>query len=70
MAIKKIEITDTSKEPAPPAVTLTFDTDANGRLKLRGTPPRGMSMEMAETICTQVYIGVNRGQVGQFVWAL
>jgi hypothetical protein len=68
MAIKKISLVDKSKESPKDALILTYDQDSNGRLKLRGVPPRGITQSMVETIGSDVYIGLKGGTVGQYSW--
>jgi hypothetical protein len=70
MAIKKIELNDTTKEKATDKIILSFDQDSNGRLHLRGSPPRGITADMVETIGSGVYIGISSGKVGQFTWSV
>lgn len=68
MAIKKISLVDKSKEPPKDAMILTYNQDSNGRLKLRGSPPRGVTLDMVETIGSEVYIGMKGGTVGPYSW--
>lgn len=68
MALKKIVITDNRKVPPQDIGSVTFDKDSNGRLKLRGTLPKGMSQEAVDTLCSEMYIGMKNGNVGHFSW--
>ena len=47
---------------------MTFDKDANGRLKLRGLRPRGISQELVDTIGRDVYLGIEKGESGKLAW--
>ncbi len=69
MGVKKIVIADNRTEPPIPLGDLTLDIDSNGRLKMRGPLPKGMSQDMADSVCSTIYIGVKTGSVGPFTWS-
>ena len=68
MAVKKIVLTDNRKEPPVNIGAITFDKDSNGRLRIRGMLPKGMSQEAVDTVCSELYIGMKQGSVGHFTW--
>lgn len=68
MAVKTIAVVDNGSTPPKDFCKITFNMDANGRLKLRGVRPRGISQEMVETIGRDVYLGIEKGENGKLAW--
>lgn len=68
MAIKRIEITDTTTVPPKSLGSIVFEKDSNGRLTLRENLPRGISQTEIDSICRAVYIGMTSGVEGNFSW--
>ena len=68
MAVKRIVLTDNRKVPPVNLDAITFDKDGNGRLRVRGLLPPGVSQETLDTVCSEVYIGMKQGNVGHFSW--
>jgi hypothetical protein len=68
MAVKTIAVVDNNCTPPKDMCKMTFDKDANGRLKLRGLRPRGISQELVDTICRDVFLGIEKGDTGKLVW--